>query len=55
MRLNGLLCSGLLSLGLVSTAEATLIDRGGGLIYDTVLDVSWLRDANYAETDIGLS
>jgi hypothetical protein len=30
--------------------EAALIDRGGGLIYDTVLDVTWLRDANYART-----
>ena len=30
-----------------TTASATLIDRGGGLIYDTVLDVTWLQDANY--------
>ena len=29
-------------------AEALLIDRGGGLIYDDVLDVTWLQDANYA-------
>lgn len=31
-------------------AEATLLDRGGGLLYDTVLNVTWLQDANYAKT-----
>lgn len=31
-------------------AEAALHDRGGGLIYDDVLDVTWLQDANYAKT-----
>jgi len=31
-------------------AQATLIDRGGGLIYDDVLNITWLQDANYAET-----
>ncbi len=30
--------------------NAQLIDRGGGLIYDNVLDVTWLQDANYAKT-----
>jgi hypothetical protein len=30
--------------------QAALIDRGGGLIYDTVLDITWLQDANYART-----
>jgi len=40
-----------LSLGLLSTgAQAVLIDRGGGLIYDDVLDLTWLQDANYAQT-----
>ncbi len=33
-----------------NAANATLIDRGGGLIYDTDLDVTWLQDANYART-----
>jgi hypothetical protein len=32
------------------TSHATLIDRGGGLIYDTSLDVTWLQDAGYAKT-----
>jgi hypothetical protein len=29
-------------------ANATLFDRGGGLIYDDALDITWLKDANYA-------
>ncbi len=29
---------------------AELEDRGGGLIYDTDLNVTWLQDANYAST-----
>ena len=31
-------------------ANAVLFDRGGGLIYDDVLNVTWLQDANYAQT-----
>jgi hypothetical protein len=38
---------GLLSSGAV---QAALHDRGGGLIYDDVLDITWLADANYAQT-----
>jgi hypothetical protein len=33
---------------LSSTANAELIDRAGGLIYDPVLDITWLSDANLA-------
>jgi hypothetical protein len=29
-------------------AQAALHDRGGGLIYDDVLNITWLQDANYA-------
>jgi len=32
--------AGLLSLG--GLAQATLIDRGNGLIYDDVLNITWL-------------
>ncbi len=32
------------------TAHADLIDRGGGLIYDTDFDITWLSDACYART-----
>lgn len=42
LAIAGLLVSG--------AAQATLLDRGGGLIYDDVLDVTWLQDANYAKT-----
>jgi len=31
-------------------AQAALYDRGGGMIYDDVLKITWLQDANYART-----
>lgn len=34
----------------VSPVQAALVDRGGGMIYDTVLNITWLQDANYAQT-----
>ncbi|HRK79016.1 MAG TPA: PEP-CTERM sorting domain-containing protein [Thiobacillus sp.] len=40
----------LAALTLASTAQAALHDRGGGLIYDDVLNITWLQDANYAKT-----
>ena len=40
----------ILSFGIVGMVNAALIDRGGGLIYDDVLDITWLQDANYAQT-----
>lgn len=42
----------LLSAGVLisGVAQATLLDRGGGLLYDDVLNVTWLQDANYAKT-----
>ncbi|MGA1869620.1 MAG: hypothetical protein ACMUJM_13870 [bacterium] len=36
--------------GFSSLAEAILYDRGGGLIYDSVLNITWLENANYVET-----
>ena len=38
------------NLALVSTAGAELHDRGGGLIYDDVLDVTWLQDTAWHVT-----
>lgn len=38
------------ALVLVGTAEAALVDRGGGMIYDTTLNITWLSDWNYAKT-----
>ncbi|MDP2787130.1 MAG: DUF1566 domain-containing protein [Pseudomonadota bacterium] len=40
----------LAGLALSGAAQATLNDRGGGLIYDDVLNITWLQDANYAKT-----
>lgn len=42
-----LLCT---ACALPGVASAALIDRGGGLIYDTDLNITWLADANYAYT-----
>ena len=39
--------AGLLSSGV---AQAALFARGGGLIYDSDLNITWLADANYAKT-----
>lgn len=35
---------------LFPVVHAALLDRGGGLLYDDVLDITWLQDANYAKT-----
>jgi hypothetical protein len=35
---------------LASTAHSALVNRGGGLIYDTTLDITWLQDASYIQT-----
>lgn len=32
------------------TSHAALYDRGNGMIYDDVLDITWLQDSNYAQT-----
>ncbi len=37
-------------IGLPISAQATLIDRGSGMIYDTDLNITWLKDANNAKT-----
>ncbi len=34
----------------VPRAQAGLVDRRSGMLYDTVLNVTWLQDANYAKT-----
>ena len=33
-------------------AQAALVDRGGGLIYDTTLNITWLQNANAAAGSI---
>lgn len=53
MKLQNVLSSLVVAGTLVSgAAQATLIDRGGGLIYDTHLNVTWLANTNYAATDL---
>lgn len=47
--LSALLASAVIGLAAMP-AEAALVNRGGGLIYDTDLNVTWLQDANYAKT-----
>lgn len=37
-------------LGISVSAHAALVDIGGGLIYDDDRDITWLQDANYAQT-----
>lgn len=47
------LSAALLALAAAATApqvQAALVDRGGGMLYDTVLDITWLADANFART-----
>jgi hypothetical protein len=39
-----------LSLLGIGASQAALIDRGGGLIYDDVKNVTWLQDTQYAFT-----
>jgi|GEM_PF-909321 len=40
----------LLSVLLSTQGHAELINRGGGMIYDTILNITWMQDANYAKT-----
>lgn len=52
MMKNYKLIAGLLLSFDAFTAQAALLDRGAGLLYDTVLNVTWLADANYARTSL---
>lgn len=44
-------CSAIAALVLTLPAYAELHDRGNGLLYDDVLNVTWLQNANLAETE----
>jgi hypothetical protein len=33
-----------------ASAQAALVNRGGGMVYDTTLNLTWLADMNYAKT-----
>lgn len=47
LKFSGILGAGIL-VCCMSTSQAALIDGGGGLVYDDVLDITWLTDANLA-------
>ncbi len=51
MKVWYLLLATLMLLLVPSLIDAELHDRGNGLIYDDVLDVTWLQDANLAATE----
>lgn len=50
MKIAKWLATTLVGAALAGTAQAGLIDRGGGLIYDTTRNITWLADMNYAST-----
>jgi hypothetical protein len=39
-----------LAIGFAGYSQAALYDRGGGMLYDNVINITWLQDANYAKT-----
>ncbi len=50
MQTKPLILALLAGLAVSGAAQAALIDRGSGLIYDDVLNITWLQDALYART-----
>ncbi len=38
------------ALSMVTGAQAGLVNRGGGMVYDDVLNITWLSDWNYSGT-----
>ena len=41
-----------LALGYAASADAALIDQGNGTVLDTSTNLLWLKDANYADTEL---
>ena len=50
MKLTTMAGLGLGLAALVGGAQASLVNRGGGMIYDTTRNITWLADMNYAAT-----
>lgn len=50
MKLAKALLASTITLTLSEAAHAALYDRGNGMIYDSTLNITWLQDANYANT-----
>lgn len=49
----GVLLIGVMSLAAGESTQAALIYRGNGLIYDNVLDVTWVQDVALSQTLLG--
>lgn len=47
-KLSGITAAGLLACAFTTTSQANLIDLGNGLVYDDVLNIRWLQNANLA-------
>ena len=52
MKTLGILVAGAAVVAMAGAAQAALVNRGGGLIYDTTRDITWLADMNYAQTSM---
>jgi hypothetical protein len=50
MKMMNLAAAAAAVMSLTGAAQAALFDRGGGMIYDDTLDITWLKDWNYART-----
>ena len=51
MQTKPLILALLAGVAVSGAAQAALFDRGGGLIYDDVLNITWLQNANLAATN----
>ena len=49
-KFTGLTSALILTLSMASSANAALIDRGNGMVYDSDQNLTWLQDSNYAAT-----
>lgn len=47
---NQILCTAIGTFVCMGNVQAALFDRGGGMIYDDALNITWLQDADYAKT-----
>ncbi len=50
-KIIGIAFAGVLGLGISAAADAALVDRGGGLIFDDDLNITWQANANLAATN----
>jgi len=50
MIFSRILAAVIVASGSLSVAQAELIDRGNGLIYDDVLNITWTQDASLGVT-----